>query len=56
MQEIFEQAVSVAKPGDVILLSPACASFDMFKNYIDRGEQYKNLVKFFKLVFFLQNI
>jgi UDP-N-acetylmuramoylalanine--D-glutamate ligase len=44
MKQIFEQIHSVAKSGDVVLLSPACASFDMFKNYKDRGEQFKNLV------------
>ncbi len=47
MPEIFEQIKSTAKKGDVILLSPACASFDMFKNYQDRGEQYKNCVNNF---------
>ncbi len=41
MVEIFNQITSVAKPGDVVLLSPACASFGMFKNYKDRGEQFK---------------
>ncbi len=44
MKEIFEQINSVAESGDVVLLSPACASFDMFKNYKDRGEQFKEWV------------
>lgn len=43
MQEIFSQIKSVQTAGDVVLLSPACASFDMFKNYKDRGEQFKEL-------------
>jgi UDP-N-acetylmuramoylalanine--D-glutamate ligase len=44
MKEIIEVAHDVAKPGDVVLLTPACASFDMFKNYKDRGEQFKKIV------------
>jgi UDP-N-acetylmuramoylalanine--D-glutamate ligase len=44
MEEIFEQIRSVAKSGDVVLLSPACASFGMFKNYKDRGEQFKKII------------
>ncbi len=40
MKEIVSQARSMAKPGDMILLSPAAASFDMFKNYGDRGDQF----------------
>jgi UDP-N-acetylmuramoylalanine--D-glutamate ligase len=40
MQEIVEQAKNVATEGDIVLLSPAAASFDMFKNYKDRAEQF----------------
>jgi UDP-N-acetylmuramoylalanine--D-glutamate ligase len=44
----LEGAVNLAKEkaekGDVVLLSPACASFDMFKDYIDRGNQFKSIV------------
>jgi UDP-N-acetylmuramoylalanine--D-glutamate ligase len=41
MGTIVQAAYKIAAPGDVVLLSPACASFDMFKNYKDRGEQFK---------------
>jgi len=37
-------ALQEAKPGDVVLLSPACASFDLFKNYEDRGDQFRKAV------------
>lgn len=47
MAEIFRQIESVAKSGDVVLLSPGCASFDLFKNYKDRGEQFKKFAKTF---------
>lgn len=45
MQEIVKLAYSVAHPGDIVLLSPACASFDMFKNYQDRAEHYITAVQ-----------
>lgn len=44
MTEIVKTAQSAAKPGSVVLLSTACASFDMFKNYKDRGDQFKEAV------------
>lgn len=40
-----QKAFSLAEPGDVVLLSPACASFDLFNNYEDRGNQFKQAVK-----------
>ncbi|HKR03301.1 MAG TPA: UDP-N-acetylmuramoyl-L-alanine--D-glutamate ligase [Bacteroidia bacterium] len=43
--EAVRTAYSKGKKGDVVLLSPACASFDLFKNYEDRGRQFKNAVR-----------
>ncbi|HEY8992758.1 MAG TPA: UDP-N-acetylmuramoyl-L-alanine--D-glutamate ligase [Candidatus Microsaccharimonas sp.] len=40
MKEIVSVAASLAQPGDVVILSPAAASFDMFKSYTDRGDQF----------------
>ncbi len=42
--EAFEKAVSSAKKGDVVLLSPACSSFDEFKNYEERGKKFKCMI------------
>lgn len=45
MEEAISQSDAAAKPNDSILLSPACASFDMFKNYEHRGEVFTKLVE-----------
>jgi len=45
MEEAVKVAYKIAERGDSVLLSPACASFDLFKNYEDRGDQFKNCVK-----------
>jgi UDP-N-acetylmuramoylalanine--D-glutamate ligase len=44
-EEAVKAAFHFSDKGDVILLSPACASFDLFKNYEDRGNQFKTAVK-----------
>ncbi len=44
-QEAVKAAFHFANKGDVVLLSPACASFDLFKNYEDRGNQFKEAVR-----------
>jgi UDP-N-acetylmuramoylalanine--D-glutamate ligase len=45
MEEAVLQARSLAEPGDAVLLSPACASFDMFKSYADRGDRFAAAVR-----------
>ena len=45
MQEAVDKCAALASEGDVVLLSPCCASFDLFKSYEDRGTQFKECVK-----------
>ena len=44
MDEAVTVAAAFARPGDAVLLSPACSSFDMFKDYADRGRAFKEAV------------
>lgn len=45
MEEAVQKAYNLANEGDTVLLSPCCASFDLFKSYEDRGDQFKNCVR-----------
>ncbi|MBO4463270.1 MAG: UDP-N-acetylmuramoyl-L-alanine--D-glutamate ligase [Prevotella sp.] len=45
MRDCVQACYELAQPGDIVLLSPCCASFDLFKNMEDRGEQFKELVR-----------
>ena len=45
IEDAVEVAYKMAKKGETVLLSPCCASFDLFKSYEDRGDQFKNCVR-----------
>ena len=45
LQDAVQAAYRSANAGDTVLLSPCCASFDLFKNYEDRGEQFMKAVR-----------
>jgi len=45
MEEAVRSSYYLAKEGETVLLSPACASFDLFRNYEDRGRQFKQAVR-----------
>jgi UDP-N-acetylmuramoylalanine--D-glutamate ligase len=45
MKDAVAQAYEIAELGDTVLLSPCCASFDLFRNYEDRGAQFKECVR-----------
>jgi len=44
LEDAVKYAAAIAQPGEVVLLSPACASFDMFRNYVERGERFQSAV------------
>jgi len=45
LQEAFSAVIKLASPGDTVLLSPACSSFDQYESYAHRGNHFKSLVK-----------
>jgi UDP-N-acetylmuramoylalanine--D-glutamate ligase len=47
LQSAVKRAAEIAQPGDAVLLSPACSSYDMFDNYEQRGERFRTAVQAF---------
>ena len=45
LSDAVDQSQKLAKPGDIVLFSPGCSSFDMFRDYEDRGDQFRALIK-----------
>jgi UDP-N-acetylmuramoylalanine--D-glutamate ligase len=45
MNDVVMQAIKLAKPGDTVLLAPACASMDQFDSYVERGQLFAQAVK-----------
>ena len=45
MEDVVFQAINIAKPGDTVLLAPACASMDQFTSYAHRGDLFAEKVK-----------
>lgn len=50
LEEALEKTLERISPGDSVLFSPACSSFDMFRSYEERGRRYKDLVRHFQLI------
>jgi UDP-N-acetylmuramoylalanine--D-glutamate ligase len=44
-EDVMARAARAAQPGDAVLLSPACSSYDMFKNYEERGATFRRIVE-----------
>jgi len=44
LDAVVRRAAQIAHPGDAVLLSPACSSYDMFRNYEERGRRFRELV------------